>query len=58
MQALTVAGFEIVSTWKDVDTYIPSVREVTAEEIQEVVRRYLVPENRTVAILEPVISNQ
>jgi len=58
MQALTVAGFEIVGTWKDVDTYIPSVRRVTAEEIQEVVRRYLVPENRTVAILEPVISKQ
>lgn len=58
MQALTVAGFELVSSWKDVDEYIPSLRKVTAEEIQEVVRRYLVPENRTVAILEPVISHQ
>lgn len=53
MQALLVGRFEIASTWKDVDNYIPGLRKVTPEEVRRVVRRYLVPENRTVAILVP-----
>lgn len=40
--------------WRVGDEYVDRIRAVTAEDIQRVVTRYLVPETRTVGILEPL----
>jgi zinc protease len=53
-QAMVLARYEIVSTWKGVDDYIPSIRSVTPTDIQRVAKQYLIPDNRTVAILVPL----
>jgi zinc protease len=40
--------------WQVGDEYVERVRAVTPEDVQRVVREYLVPERRTVGILEPL----
>jgi zinc protease len=40
--------------WEVADDYVDRIREVTAEDVQRVVREYLVPERRTVGILDPL----
>jgi zinc protease len=57
-QAMLLAQHEIVSSWRAVDDYVPSVRKVTAEDVQRVARRYLVPQNRTVAVLVPIVTGK
>jgi len=46
--------YESVASWKLLDGFLEGVRKVTAAEVQRVAQQYLVPENRTVAILIPV----
>jgi len=53
-QAMVLARHEIVTGWRTVDDYIPSIRKVTAEDIQRVANRYLIQDNRTVATLVPL----
>ena len=53
-QALLLARYEIVSTWRGIDDYIPSIRSVTPADIQRVARKYLISDNRTVGILVPL----
>ena len=53
-QAMILAQYEITGSWKNIDTYIPSIRKVTADDIQRVAKQYLVDENRTVGILVPL----
>jgi zinc protease len=53
-QAMVLARYEIVSTWKAVDDYIPSIQSVTPADIQRVASQYLIPDNRTVGILIPL----
>jgi zinc protease len=53
-QAMVLARYEIVSTWRAVDDYIPSIRSVTPTDIQRVASKYLIPDNRTVGILVPL----
>ncbi len=52
-QAALLARHEIVGGWKKLDDYLPSIRNVTAGDIQRVAGRYLVRENSTVGILIP-----
>jgi len=52
-QAALLARHEIVGGWKKLDDYLPSIRNVTPEDIKRVAGRYLVPENSTVGILIP-----
>jgi zinc protease len=52
-QAMLLARYEIVTRWQAIDDYILSIRSVTPEDIQNVARRYLLRDNRTVAILRP-----
>jgi zinc protease len=40
--------------WQVSDEYVDRIREVTADDVQRVVREYLVPERRTVGVLEPL----
>jgi zinc protease len=53
-QAMLLAQHEISLGWKAIDDYLPSIRKVSAEDIQRVAKRYLIPDNRTVGILIPL----
>jgi len=53
-QAMLLAQHEIALTWRAVDDYLPSIRKVSPEDVQRVVKRYLIQENRTVGILIPL----
>jgi zinc protease len=53
-QAMLLAQHEIALNWRALDDYIPSIRKVSAEDIQRVAKQYLIPDNRTVGILIPL----
>jgi zinc protease len=53
-QAMLLARYEIAESWRLIDNYLPSIRKVTADDVQRVANRYLVPDNRTVGILIPL----
>jgi len=53
-QAMLLAQHEIALNWRALDDYIPSIRKVSAEDIQRVAKRYLTPDNRTIGILIPI----
>jgi zinc protease len=53
-QAMLLAQHEIALNWRAIDDYIPSIRKVSAEDIQRVAKQYLIPDNRTVGILVPL----
>ena len=57
-QAMLLGRCEIAQGWRLADEYLPSIRKVTAEDIQRVARQYLVPENRTVGTLIPLPSKE
>ncbi len=46
---LQLIQYEGVVGWKAINTEIPSILEVTAEDVQRVAKKYLTKENRTVA---------
>lgn len=53
-QALQIGRLETVGLgWPLVDQYVEHLKQVTPEQIQAVARKYLVADNRTVALLEP-----
>jgi len=52
-QAMLLARFELIGDWRALDSYLPAIRQVTAEDLQRVARRYLVPDSRTVGVLVP-----
>jgi zinc protease len=52
-QAMLLAQHEISLDWRAIDNYLSSIRKVSAEDIQRVAKRYLVPDNRTIGILVP-----
>jgi predicted Zn-dependent peptidase len=43
-----------VASWKLLDGFLEGVSKVTTADVQRVAQKYLVPDNRTVAILIPV----
>ena len=45
--------YEIAGGWRLLDDFLDGVRRVTAADVQRVARSYLIPDNRTVAILLP-----
>lgn len=53
-QAMLLAQHEIALNWRAIDDYIPSIRKVSAEDIQRVAKEYLIPDNRTIGILIPL----
>jgi len=57
-QGMLLANYEIVSSWRDVDRYIPSVRAVSAEDVRRVASKYLVTSNCTTGILIPIPSTK
>ncbi len=54
-QAMQIGMLETVGVgWRLLDRYLDRLEAVTAEQVQEVARRYLVDERLTVAVLEPL----
>lgn len=53
-QAMQIGTLETVGlNWQLNDEYIKRIREVTAEQIQQVAKKYLVKDTLTVAVLDP-----
>ncbi len=52
-QAMLLGDYEISGDWRLIDRYMPSIRAVSRADLLRVARFYLVPGNRTVAILIP-----
>jgi len=55
-QAMLLARYEIAAGWETIRSYLPTIRKITAEDIQRVASTYFVPENRTVAVLHPAAA--
>jgi zinc protease len=53
-QAMVIARYEIASTWRKIDEYIPSIRTVSPEDIMRVAQKYFTPDNRTTGVLVPI----
>ncbi len=52
-EAMQLGVYEMLGDYKLIDQYLPSIDKVTAADVQRVAQKYLVKDNRTVAILEP-----
>ena len=57
-QAMRLARYEMVLGWRAIDGYLPAIRTVSAADILRVAKRYLTPDNRTVAVLIPLPSTR
>ncbi len=54
-QAMQLGMLETVGlSWKVVDEYVAKVNQVTAEQVREVARKYLIEDKLSVAYLEPL----
>ncbi|MFK5894007.1 MAG: pitrilysin family protein [Pseudomonadota bacterium] len=53
-QAMKIGQAETTGVgWKVEEAYVDNIKEITPEQIQQVAQKYLVPQRKTVAILEP-----
>jgi len=53
-QALKIGQAEASGIgWKEEEKYVERIKKITPEQIQQVAKKYLVPERKTIAILEP-----
>jgi zinc protease len=58
-QAMQLGMLETVGLgWKVVDQYVEKVNQVTAEQVREVARKYLIEDKLSVAYLEPLPINE
>jgi len=55
-RAALLARFELIGGWRLRDRFIPAIRAVTAQDLQEVARRYFADERRNVGVLIPALS--
>jgi zinc protease len=54
-QASLIGSVETIGLgWKVLDNYVPNIQAVTAEQVREVARKYLIEDSRTVVVLEPL----
>jgi len=57
-QAMQLGMLETVGlSWKVVDEYVDKVNQVTAEQVRDVARKYLIEDKLSVAYLEPLPIN-
>ncbi len=57
-QANQIGLLEAVNTpWQEINNYIQHIKEVTPAQVQAVAKKYLIPEQLTVAILKPLPIN-
>ncbi len=52
-EAAQLGVYEMLGDYKMIDQYLPSIDKVSVADVQRVAQKYLVKDNRTVAILEP-----
>ncbi len=52
-RASSLARFEMTGSWRNLDGYLPLIRQVTAADLQRVARTYFQPDRRTVGVLLP-----
>lgn len=58
-QAMQLGMLETVGLdWREADRYLQNIEAITPEQIRQVAREYLTPQNLTVAILDPVKGTQ
>jgi len=54
-QAMKIGMLETIGLdWQLFDQYLDNIKMVTAEQVQEVARKYLINKNLTVSVLEPL----
>jgi zinc protease len=53
-RAMIIAEFELIRDWKLKDEYLEGIRNVTAEDVQRVAKKYIDEDKRTVGTLIPV----
>lgn len=54
-QAMQIGSLETVGlSWQLMDQYVDKIRAVTAEQVQQVARKYLIDDQLTVATLDPL----
>ncbi|MGZ8224674.1 MAG: M16 family metallopeptidase [Methylobacter sp.] len=57
-QAMQLGMLETVGLgWQKIDEYVDKVNQVTAEQVREVARKYLVEDHLSIAYLEPQTTN-
>lgn len=53
-QAMQIGRLESIGlSYRDIDTILEKIKMITAEQIVEVTKKYLIDDNLTVAILDP-----
>lgn len=54
-QAMKIGSAEAIGmSWKTVDEYLGKIDQVTPEQVQAVAKKYLIEDNLTVAVLDPL----
>ncbi|SDB51489.1 zinc protease [Desulfonatronum thiosulfatophilum] len=54
-QAFELGMLETIGLgWRTIEEYAEGIREVTAEDVLRVAQKYLIPDTRTVAVLDPL----
>ena len=57
-QAMEIGTLETAGLgWQKADEYVPKINQVTAEQVREVAKKYLVDDHLTIAYLEPQAIN-
>jgi predicted Zn-dependent peptidase len=46
-----IGHFEVLSSWRYINTFLDKVQKVTAEDVMQTAKKYFVKNNRTVAVL-------
>jgi zinc protease len=57
-RGMVLGKLATVANWTLIKDYIPKIQQVTAEDIRQVARQYLVQENRTIGVLLPIKSSR
>ncbi len=57
-QAMVLAEFEMLGSWRIKEKYIEGLRKVTPDDVQRVAKKYMVVDQRTVGTLIPVKKDE
>jgi len=53
-EAESILDFELMSSWRDLDKYLPGIEAVTGADVQRVAAQYLTQDNRTVGVYHAI----
>ncbi len=57
-QAMVLAQFEMLGSWRLKEKYIEGLRKVTPDDVQRVAKKYMVVDQRTVGTLIPLKKDE